>query len=113
MKNLRNKPKAVNVEALLAKKNQISNLAIQAAISKMEEQKAKAQEEQIIQHIAEIQSNTEAAVEQLRKFRLHEKAAKAYLVAVAEAEQIFYTNADYNQYFQSTQTAMKEYRKVF
>lgn len=105
MKNQQNKPKAINIEALLAKKNQISNAAIQAALGKMEEQKAKAQEELVIQHLGTIQSNTEDAVEQLRKFRAKEKAAKAYLVSIAEAEQVFYTNADYVEYTKSVQTA--------
>lgn len=101
----------VNIEQLLAKKNQISNAAIQAAIAKMEEAKQKAQEEQVIQHLATIQSNTEAAVEQLRNFRKKEKAAKEYLTAVATAEQVFYTNADYNQYSVAVNTAYSEFRK--
>ena len=113
MKNsLQHKGKAINVEALLAKKNQISNVAIQAALVKMEEQKAKAQEEMVIQHLADIQNTTENAVEQLRRIRVRERAIKAYLVSVAEAEQVFYTNADYAIYQQSVQTANKELHKV-
>jgi len=106
------KQQAINVEALLAKKASISSAAIQSAISKMEEQKQKAQEEQVIQHLATIQQATETAVENLRSFRSKEKAAKEYLVAISVAEQAFYTDADWSKYSEASELAQKEYYKA-
>jgi DeoR/GlpR family transcriptional regulator of sugar metabolism len=102
----------IDVEALLAKRTQISNATVNNALNKLAEAKQKEQEEQVIRHLGVIQSNTSSAVELLRGYRTKERAAKAYLVAVAEAEQNFYTNADFDAYTESTRVAMNEFNKV-
>ena len=102
---------AVNIENLLAKREQISNKAVQAAIAKLEEQKAKEQEELILNHLSTIQAITANAVESLREARRKEAKAKAYLQAVAEAEQQFYTDANMETYEASLHKARTDYHK--
>lgn len=105
------KKTAVNIEALMAKREAISSQTIQNAINKLKEQKEKEQEQLVLQHLANVQQNTEDAVNQLRIARAQEKKCKAYLQAIAEAEQIFYTNADYSAYVKSIGAAGNEFWK--
>lgn len=104
----KNTPK-VNIEALLAKKDAISNAAIKAALVKLDERKQKEQEELIIEHLSQIQLNTQYAVNLLRQTRKREKLTKDYLTQVAEAEQEFYQNADYKAYSTKVNIAFTVY----
>jgi hypothetical protein len=98
----------IDIESLLAKKNQITNAALAAALSKLEEKKREQQEAQLIEHLTVVQSNTDKAVELLRSVRNKEKKAKAYLTTVAEAQNQFYTDGDIAVYAQAIQKANHE-----
>ena len=104
------KTQNVNVEALVKKagENKVTNAAIKSAIQTLQNQKQKDLEEQIVGHIATIQSVTESAVKALRVVRAKEKATKRYLQLVANAEQAFYENADYSAYNNALIQATKE-----
>lgn len=90
--------KQINIEDLLAKKSQITNAALTAALNKLEEKKQQDQEAQLIEHLQAVQKNTDIAVENLRSARLQEKKQKAYLTAVAEAQAKFYSDGDIDAY---------------
>jgi hypothetical protein len=104
--------KKVNIEKLLEKRGEISNSVIKSALKKAEEQREKEQEEMILARIGQIQTNTENAVATLRSARKKEKAAKAYLQAMADAEQKFYTDADYNAYRVTENKAIHDYNRA-
>lgn len=104
------KTQGVDVEKLLAARN-ISNAAVKGALDKLAEQKKAAEEARIIQHIANIQHNTEIAVVRLRNARKAEKNAKEYLQAVANAEQVFYTNADVDAYSEALVIASRVFNR--
>ena len=101
----------VNIENLLAKREQISNKAVQAAITKLEEKKAEEQEALILVHLSHIQENTANAVESLRSARKLESKAKAFLQEVANAEQQFYVDANMDTYNASVIAARINYNK--
>ncbi len=100
--------KNVNIEQLIAKKESISNAALQNALKRVEEEKAKQQEEQLLKHLTIVQLNTERAVEQLRKARAVEKAHKEYLQAIANAQEKFYKDADIEAYNKESRKAAIE-----
>ena len=101
--------KKFDVEALLAKKSNITSNAVKGALAKLEEQKQAIQEQQIISHLAVIQTNTAEAVEDLRKARRKEAAQTAKLIAVAEAEEKFYEDADIDAYNTSITKASSDF----
>jgi DNA repair ATPase RecN len=105
--------KTVNIESLLKKRDQIQNKAIQGALAKMEERKQLEQEERILENLGKIQGKTEEAVNLLRKARSNEKAAKTYLQSIADAEQAFYTDANYESYQTKLQTAVRDYNRSY
>lgn len=47
--------KKIDVEALLAKKSNITSSAVQSALKRLEEEKLKEQEEMLLEHLATIQ----------------------------------------------------------
>lgn len=105
------KTQGVDVEKLLAAR-EISNAAVKGALDKLAEQKKAAEEARIIENIAYIQRNTETAVVALRTARKTEKAAKAYLQGIANAEQAFYTNANVDTYMEAVAKAEQERRNI-
>ena len=88
----------INVDQLLAKSDKISNAAIRSAISKVEEEKQKLQEQKLLERIGEIQAHTASKLNHLRFVREEEKKAKKQLQVFAAAEQLFYETADFDQY---------------
>lgn len=100
----------IDVEALLAKKGQITNQSIQSALAKAEKEKQEKDERELLGYISHIQSNTASAVEGLRDARKKEKKCKDFLTALAEAEQQFYTDADIEKYNASHTAAVRAYR---
>ena len=105
------KKELVNIEKLIAKKDSISSEAVKSAISKLEQQKKEADEKRVIDQIAEIQRNTQHAVESLRAARKEEKRQRAYLQGMADAEAQFYKDADYEAYNAAIFSASKELYK--
>ncbi len=106
------KANTINIEALLAKKEQISNKALQSALTKLEEQRSAEQEAALLRHLEIVQGITKNAVESLRNRRAQEKIAKDYLLAVATAEQEFYKNADVAAYNAAIHAASKVVGKI-
>lgn len=88
----------INIDQLLAKSDKISNAAIRSAISKVEEEKQKLQEQKLLERIGEIQGHTAHKLRYLRNIREAEKRAKKELQVYAAAEQLFYETADFDQY---------------
>ena len=88
----------VNVEALLAKRDQIGAAVIKGALAKFEAQKAEKQEAEVLEYLATVQRNTAEAIERLRSSRAAERKAKHDLQVIAEAEQDFYQDADIDAY---------------
>lgn len=95
----------VNIESLLAKREQISNKAVQAALAKLEQKKIEEQEEMILTHLSTIQENTANAVARLREARKTEVKCKNYLQEIANAEQQFYVDANMETYNASLKAA--------
>lgn len=95
------------VEKMLAKKDAISNATIQAALKKVEQQKQEKLEAKLLENLEKVQKVTENAVSTLKMRRKQAEKAKKYLVAVAEAEQQFYKDADINAYDKALQLAVK------
>jgi hypothetical protein len=97
----------VDIEALLAKKSQITSAAINGALAKLEARKQEEQEAQLLEYLEVVSNNTQSAVNALRKARDTEKIYKKRLEAIAAAEQQFYKDADikaYNAAFYTAQT---------
>lgn len=88
----------VNIEALLAKRDQIGAGVIKSALAKLDAQKAERQEAEVLEYLETVQRNTAEAVEKLRSCRAAERKAKNDLQAIAEAEQDFYQDADIDAY---------------
>ena len=99
-KTLSNKQTAnkIDVDALLAKRDEISNVALKKALDKIEARKQEEQEAQLISNLEQIQRNTKDKVEYLRRARQAEKRAKDNLVLFAKAEQEFYKTGDIEAY---------------
>lgn len=97
----------VNIEALLAKKSQISNAAITAALAKLETKKQEEQEEQLLEHLEKVSNNTANAVEYLRIARTQERIMKKRLEAIAAAELQFHSDANIEAYNKAYNEAMK------
>ena len=95
----------IDVEALLSKKNQISNESIKNALKKAEDEKKAIREAELLENISIIQRKTVEAVSILQKARKAEKKAKTYLTAIATAEQEFYKDADFEKYGKAIQIA--------
>lgn len=109
----KNQTKSANVdaiEALLAKKESISNAALQSALTKLEERKQKEQEDKLILYLSTVQRNTDAAVNRLRAIRAEEKKAKAYLTALVEAQNAFYTDGNVEAYDKACNEAFAKFR---
>jgi hypothetical protein len=102
---------AIDIEKLLAKKNQITNAALNSALKKLEEKKKEEQEETLIANLEYVDHVTNEAVELLRGKRAEEKKAKAYLTSVCEAQDKFYSDGDYKSYLSSVSAAVTEYSK--
>lgn len=95
----------IDIEALVKKQDTIKAASIRNAIARQQELKAKEEEDKVLEYLSNIQRNTEAAVNLLKNARANEKKAKAYLTAVAIAEQQFMADADYNKYSAAVRTA--------
>lgn len=99
MKEQQNSQKpAIDVEALLVKKQQITNAALTSALNKLEQKKKEEQEEMLIANLARVQKNTENVVESLRRIRFDEKVIKKYLEDVVAAQEQFYIDGDIVKY---------------
>lgn len=95
---MKNQTPKIDVEKLLSKGNQPTNSAIKKALETVKaEEEAKLQHD-LINRIADVQSRTKQAVEDLRKCRAKEKQSKNILVGIAAAEEQFYIDADWNKY---------------
>lgn len=101
-----------DVESLIAKRTQISNANIQAAIKQMEKERDENIQKKIIGHLKSVQDNTNSGLTLLQGFRAKEKAAKNYLTALNAAEEQFYVDADFDAYNKAVRTAIQEFNKV-
>ena len=95
----------IDIEALVKKQDTIKAASIRNAIARQQELKAKEEEDKVLEYLSNIQRNTEAAVNLLKNARAKEKKAKAYLMAVASAEQQFMVDADYIKYSAAVRAA--------
>lgn len=101
----------INVEALIAKKDTITNKAIKGAISELERKQEEAQQARLIEQISRAQEITQTAVDAVRRARKEAQRKLNYLKQVAEAERVFLINADWDIYKTAITIAEQELYK--
>lgn len=98
----------VNIEDLV-KQQEITVPLIKRALEAHQREENEKKEKEIISQLKDISENTHNAVQKLRNARKAESACKKYLQVLANAEQQFYKDADYDSYLESTKKAWTEY----
>lgn len=100
--------KKVNIEDLVKQQETTAPL-IKRALEAHKRSEEEKKEKEIISQLKNISENTQNAVQRLRDARKAESMCKKYLQEIANAEQQFHKDADYEAYAFSKNKAWTEY----